>query len=571
MKPKTYKLREICEIKAHPGGWNIKESSNPIHWKNGTIPFYQIKDIQAGNLNPDKKLTIEAVNEWKLPLTTENSLLLSAIGTIGKVFYPRKEKCAFASTIICLEPNPDLVEPNYLHYLLQSQEKEIKNLAVGSTIPMLTKTVISTFLLPLPPLSQQQKILQSFQIVYNSIYKTEVQYQDTLLKILQKHLEIGDLLFLKYRDSEIRIKDKFKLVAGKTPPSSSSPLQKNKVPLEVVRESLHLRAKTNYFLIIFRLRHSINKAIHDFFYQEEFYYISTPIITSNDTEGAGETFNIATDKKEFFFSKPAKLTVSGQLQAEALAQGLGRVYTFSPCFRAENSHTTRHLAEFWMVEPEMIFADLETIINLAEKMIKYVINFVLDNNSAELEYLENYDKENKKEIINKIKKISRTSFRFKKISYNECIRILEKNKKTFAFDNIEWGMDLQSEHEKYLCQHFDNSPVFITDYPASLKAFYMKNNSDGKTVACFDLLFPRVGEMVGGSVRESNHQVLKDKAQKTGLDINNLSWYFDLRKCGYAPSGGFGLGLERLLMFLTDTENIRDVIPFPRYSQHLEC
>ena len=353
-----------------------------------------------------------------------------------------------------------------------------------------------------------------------------------------------------------------------TPASEGYPLQRKKIPLEVVRDFPHLRAKTNYFLTLFRLRHGISKAIHDFFHQEGFYYISTPIITSNDTEGAGELFNITTHEKEPFFSRPAKLTVSGQLQAEALTQGLGKVYTFSPCFRAEKSHTTRHLAEFWMVEPEMVLTILDELTDLAEKLIKYVINYVLNNNGPELNYLENYDKENKKEIINKLGKI--IGGEFKKIDYNEVIRILEKNKENFVFSNIKWGMDLQSEHEKYLCQNFGDFPVFIINYPIELKAFYMKNNPNGKTVACFDLLFPRVGEMIGGSMREDNYQVLIKKAQKMGLDTSNLNWYFDLRKYGYASSGGFGLGLERLIMFISGIENIRDTIAFPRFPGKLE-
>ncbi|RHZ35611.1 asparagine--tRNA ligase [endosymbiont GvMRE of Glomus versiforme] len=347
----------------------------------------------------------------------------------------------------------------------------------------------------------------------------------------------------------------------------SYPLQKQNIPLKTVRDYPHLRTKTYYFLTLFRLRHSISKSIHDFFHQQGFYYVPTPIITSNDTEGAGETFNITTDEEEPFFSKPVKLTVSGQLQAEALAQGLGKVYTFSPCFRAEKSHTTRHLAEFWMVEPEMVFADLGEITDLAEKMVKYVINYILDNNGTELKKIENYDEENKKEIINELKNIVISEF--ERIDYTRAIEILKEKKENFVFNDIKWGMDLQSEHEKYLCQHFDNSPIFITDYPAGLKAFYMKNNPDEKTVACFDLLFPEIGELIGGSVREDNYNILQEKARKTGLDINNLSWYFDLRKYGYAPSAGFGLGLERLIMFISGTENIRDTIAFPRLHSKL--
>ena len=266
-----------------------------------------------------------------------------------------------------------------------------------------------------------------------------------------------------------------------------------------------------------------------------------------------------------FFSKPAKLTVSGQLQIESLVQGLGRVYNFSPCFRAEKSHTTRHLAEFWMVEAEMIFADLEKITSIAERLLKCTVNYVINNNVKELEYLGNY---NQKKLLERLKKIAEKEF--KKVEYDECIRILEKNKNLFVFNDIKWGMNLQSEHEKYLCQHFDDNPVFVINYPSGLKAFYMKNNSDERTVACFDLLFPEIGELIGGSLREDNTEILKNKAQKIGLNINNLSWYFDLRKYGYAPSAGFGLGLERLIMYISGGENIRDTIAFPRYPKHLE-
>ncbi|KLL04107.1 MAG: asparaginyl-tRNA synthetase [Mycoplasmataceae bacterium CE_OT135] len=353
------------------------------------------------------------------------------------------------------------------------------------------------------------------------------------------------------------------------PAAADYPLQKQAIPLEVVRNYPHLRAKTNYFLAIFKLRSQVSWTIHQFFQQAGFFYIHTPLITANDTEGAGELFTVTTrqDKQyeKDFFRKQGKLTVSGQLQAEALAQGLGKVYTFSPCFRAENSHTTRHLAEFWMIEPEMTFADLDDLLNLAENLLKYVIQKAIENNLPELEYLEKY---HQKELIGKLKKISKLAF--PRLNYAECLKILEKNKKNFVYNEIKWGMDLQSEHEKYLCQHFNNSPVFVVNYPTELKAFYMKNNLDQKTVVCFDLLFPEIGELIGGSVRENNYQTLIKKAQKISLDVDNFAWYFDLRNFGYAPSGGFGLGLERLLMFLTGTENIRDVIPFPRYPQHLE-
>jgi asparaginyl-tRNA synthetase len=342
------------------------------------------------------------------------------------------------------------------------------------------------------------------------------------------------------------------------------PFQKKNIPLDVVRNFPNLRAKTNYFLALFRLRHSISKAIHNFFDQEGFYYISTPIITGSDAEGAGEFFSLEDNKKEPFFPKKASLTVSGQLQAEALVQGLGKVYTFSPCFRAEKSNTTRHLAEFYMIEPEMSFAELETIISLAEDLVKSVINHVLNKNIKDLNFLENY---HQKELVNRLKNLLELDF--KKVKYSEAIEILEKNKKSFVFNNIEWGMDLQSEHEKYLCQHF-NSPVFVTNYPVELKAFYMKNNPDKKTVDCFDLLIPEIGELIGGSMREDNYEILKNKAEKIGIDSDNLNWYLDLRRFGYAQSGGFGLGLERLVMFISGTDNIRDTIAFPRYPKHLE-
>lgn len=340
------------------------------------------------------------------------------------------------------------------------------------------------------------------------------------------------------------------------------PLQKKNIPLGIVRNFPHLRAKTNYFLAVFRLRHSISKAIHEFFHQEGFYYAPTPIITSGDAEGAGETFTIHA-KKEDFFNKEAKLTVSGQLQAESLAQGLGKVYTFAPCFRAEQSNTTRHLAEFWMVEPEMAFADLDVITNLAEKMVKWVVNFVLTNNYPELEHLE---KHTQKELINRLRRLTKESW--EKVDYSKCIEILIKNKENFILRDIKWGIDLQSEHEKYLCQYFNNKPIFIINYPQELKAFYMKNNPDGRTVACFDLIFPQVGELIGGSVREDNYQTLIGKTQRKKLNLENLSWYLNLRKYGYVPTAGFGLGLERLIMYISGAENIRDTISFPRYFKH---
>jgi asparaginyl-tRNA synthetase len=349
-------------------------------------------------------------------------------------------------------------------------------------------------------------------------------------------------------------------------PDQDYPLQKKKIPLEVVRNFPHLRTKTNYFLTLFRLRHSISKAIHDFFHQEGFYYVPTPIITSNDAEGAGETFTLTTKGKKPFFSKPAQLTVSGQLHAEALAQGLGKVYTFSPCFRAEKSHTTRHLAEFWMVEVELVPTDLTTLLKLVQNLVKFILSVVLTKCREELEHLEKYSQ---KEIINKLVAVDQKDFIH--LDYTQVIQILKSTScPKFAFDPIAWGMDLKTEHEKFLCHYYGDQPLFITNYPPGLKAFYMKNNPDGKTVACFDLIFPEIGELVGGSMRESNLKTLQTKAKKVGIDTKKLSWYLDLRRFGYAPSGGFGLGLERLIMFISGTENIQDAIAFPRFHRPLE-
>lgn len=340
--------------------------------------------------------------------------------------------------------------------------------------------------------------------------------------------------------------------------SNDYPLQKKNIPLETIRDHLHLRSKTNFFFNIFRLRHFVSKYIHYFFDREEFYYVNTPILTSTDAEGAGEFFEI---KKNKIFPDNLHLTVSAQLQAECLVQGLGKVYTFSPCFRAENSNTTRHLSEFWMIEPEIFFTDLISVINLAEKLIKEVIFKLLENNKNELFFLESYLN---KKIIDNLKKVINISFKI--IDYRESLKILRENKSIFDFKNFEWGVDLKSEHEKFICKYFD-SPVFIINYPSKLKAFYMKDKEDG-TVSCFDLLVPEIGELIGGSIREDNYEKLKNKIKES--NISNLSWYLNLRNYGYSKSGGFGLGLERLMMYITGVENIRDVIPFPRYPDHFD-
>jgi asparaginyl-tRNA synthetase len=379
------------------------------------------------------------------------------------------------------------------------------------------------------------------------------------------HLQVqGQLILTPHQAQSCELKIE-KIISLQTP-DPDYPFQKQRIPLAIVRNYPHLRTKTNYFLALFRLRHSISKAIHDFFDQESFYYVPTPIITSNDAEGAGETFNLITKDQKSFFSKPAQLTVSGQLQAEALAQGLGQVYTFSPCFRAEKSHTTRHLAEFWMIEAELTpITNLKEVVKFTERLIKFIINSVLEKQTAELEYLEKYSE---KEIISRLKKIKAEKFAW--LDYTEAIEILKESKEKFGFSDLSWGQDLKSEHEKYLCKQQGDKPIFILNYPRDLKAFYMKEARGGKTVECFDLIFPQIGELVGGSIRESDYEVLKSKAEKVGIDTQGLAWYLDLRRFGYAPSGGFGLGLERLIMLISGTENIQDTLAFPVFHQHLE-
>jgi len=338
---------------------------------------------------------------------------------------------------------------------------------------------------------------------------------------------------------------------------SNYPLQKKNIPLNVIRNYPHLRIKTNYFLIIFQLRSFIIKTIHDFFYKEKFYYISTPIITNNDSEGGGETFNLKNKKK-------INLTVSGQLEIESMVQGLGKVYNFSPCFRAEKFNTTKHLSEFWMIEAEITFIDLEFLINFVEKFIKNIIKITLEKKRKKLFFLENYG-EKKKEIINKLEKIVKN--KFKKINYYEAIEILKKEKKFSNSQILKENIKINSENEKFLCDYFENIPVFITNYPKEIKAFYMKENNDKKTVSCFDLIFPKIGELVGGSIREDSYKIMKEKMRKKNISINSLKWYLDLRKFGYLPSGGFGIGFERLLMFISDCDNIYDSIAYPFFNK----
>ncbi|MCA0932705.1 asparagine--tRNA ligase [Lutimonas saemankumensis] len=374
------------------------------------------------------------------------------------------------------------------------------------------------------------------------------------------------------------------------------PIQPKKHSMEFLRENAHLRIRTNTFSAVMRIRSVLSFAIHQYFINNGFYYFHAPIITGSDAEGAGEMFNVSTldkknpplnekgeiDFKEDFFGKETNLTVSGQLEAESYAMALGKVYTFGPTFRAENSNTSRHLAEFWMVEPEVAFNDLDANMDLSEDFIKYILGYILEHCQDDLEFLEKrlLDEEKTKPAAQRSEMALREKLRFvidnnfKRVSYTEAIEILKNSKpnkkKKFKFPIHEWGADLQSEHERYLVEKHFKSPVILFDYPANIKAFYMRLNDDGKTVRAMDVLFPGIGEIVGGSQREERLDVLKEKIKALGIDEKELWWYLDLRKFGTAVHSGFGLGFERMVQFATGMGNIRDVIPFPRTPQSAE-
>ena len=373
------------------------------------------------------------------------------------------------------------------------------------------------------------------------------------------------------------------------------PLQPKKHSLEFLREIAHLRFRTNTFNAVFRIRHGLAYAIHKFFNDKGFYYIHTPIITGSDAEGAGAMFQVTTlnlkevpktedgdvDYSKDFFGKKTNLTVSGQLEAELAALALGKVYTFGPTFRAENSNTTRHLAEFWMIEPEMAFYDINDDMDLAEEMLKYLVKYTLDNFPDELEFLRkrlaDEEKNKKKEersqdLLEKLNSVLGVDF--ERITYTQAIDILKNSKPNkkgkFEYPVKEWGIDLQSEHEKYLVEKYFKKPVIITDYPKDIKAFYMKQNDDGKTVKAMDVLFPGIGEIIGGSQREEDYTKLKTRIDELGMDEKELWWYLETRLFGSVEHSGFGLGFERLVQFITGMGNIRDVIPFPRTPKNAE-
>ena len=347
------------------------------------------------------------------------------------------------------------------------------------------------------------------------------------------------------------------------------PLQKKRHSIEFLRTIAHLRPRTNSLGAIARIRSSLSYAIHQFFQDQGFLLVHTPIITTIDCEGAGEMFKVVTSQhlsngkpvapaETDFFGKPANLTVSGQLQAEVYAMALGNVYTFGPTFRAENSNTSRHLAEFWMVEPEMAFCDLAGNLSLAESFLKYLVRHVLENDKSDIDLFANFID---KKLYTKLEKVIESPFAC--ITYTEAVALLQKSNKNFEF-SVQWGTDLQAEHERYLCEEIFAQPVFVTDYPKNIKPFYMRINDDDKTVAAMDLLLPGIGEIIGGSQREERYDVLLSRMQELHLNLEEYRWYLDLRSFGTVPHSGFGLGFERFLQFVTAMNNIREVIPFPR-------
>ena len=369
--------------------------------------------------------------------------------------------------------------------------------------------------------------------------------------------------------------EEVKVIATSVP---EYPLQKKRHTMEYLRTISHLRPRTNTFNAVFRVRSVASYAIHKFFQENNFVYVHTPIITGSDAEGAGEMFNLNTfdlnnvpkteegevDFSKDFFGKPAHLTVSGQLNVETYAFAFRNVYTFGPTFRAENSNTVKHAAELWMIEPEICFADLKDDMDLAESMLKYIINYVLENCPEEMEFFNNFIDKGLLDRLNNV-----VNSEFGRISYTDAVKELEKHNNEFEY-KVSWGVDLQTEHERYLSEKIFKKPVFVTDYPQEIKAFYMKLNQDGKTVAAADLLAPGIGEIIGGSQREDSLEKLQNKIKELNMDEKDYWWYLDLRKYGSVPHSGFGLGFERLMMYITGMQNIRDVIPFPRTPKNCE-
>jgi len=376
----------------------------------------------------------------------------------------------------------------------------------------------------------------------------------------------GDLAESPGSGQEVELKATSVTVHGFADPEQY-PLQKKRISFERLREIAHLRPRTNTFGAVSRVRNALAFATHKFFQDHDFHYVHTPIITASDCEGAGEMFRVAKtglEAGEEFFGRPTYLTVSGQLEGEAYACALGRVYTFGPTFRAEDSNTRRHLSEFWMVEPEMAFADLADNADLAEEYVCYLFGYVLEECSEDLQF---FNKRIDDTLLETLSHVAESPFR--RLSYGEALQVLEKAPCSFEFP-VGWGHDLQSEHERYLTEQAFKQPVIVTDFPEEIKPFYMRLNDDGKTAAAMDVLLPKVGEIIGGSQREERLDVLLERIERKGLDPDNYWWFVDLRRFGSVPHAGFGLGFERLVQFCTGMQNIRDVIPFPRTPRNAE-
>ncbi len=421
---------------------------------------------------------------------------------------------------------------------------------------------------------------------------------DDLLKRITTGAAIavtGVLIESQGRGQSVEVKATSIEILGDSDPDKF-PLQPKKHSLEFLREIAHLRFRTNTFNAVFKVRHALAFAIHKFYNERNFVYMHTPIITASDAEGAGEMFKVTTldfdktprtddgkvDFSEDFFGRATNLTVSGQLEGELAAMAFGQIYTFGPTFRAENSNTTRHLAEFWMIEPEIAFADLENNMQLAEDMMKYVISYATENCKEELDFLNNRlaeeEKQKPQNERSELSLLEKLAFclnnDFERLTYTEAIEILKASKpnqkKQFKYLITDWGVDLQSEHERYLVEKHFKKPVILTDYPKDIKSFYMRLNDDGKTVAAMDILFPGIGEMIGGSQREERMDKLKQRMDEMNIPQEELWWYLDTRRFGSAPHAGFGLGFERLVLFVTGMTNIRDVIAFPRFPHSAE-
>ena len=413
--------------------------------------------------------------------------------------------------------------------------------------------------------------LSNFQVVANA----ETPHYDKLIAQLSTGVSIaatGVIVQSPAKEQEVELQAKNISIIGVCDPETY-PMQKKRHSFEFLRTIAHLRPRTNTIGAVTRVRNALAYATHKFFQENGFLWIHTPIITASDCEGAGKMFRVTTldaekppkgpdgkiDFSQDFFGKPAYLTVSGQLNGEIYASALSDVYTFGPTFRAENSNTSRHLAEFWMIEPEMAFADITDDMDCAEGYIKYVLKYVLENCPEDMQFFDKYVSNG---LLERLQHVVETPF--ERTSYTYAVRILEKSNKQFEFP-VKWGLDLQSEHERYLAEEFFAKPVIITDYPRQIKAFYMRDNEDHKTVAAMDVLVPKIGEIIGGSQREERLDRLEQKLKEFGLHPEDYWWYLELRKYGSVPHAGFGVGFERLIQFATGMENIRDVIPFPRY------